>query len=208
MTLPAQSCVISSTNFWPKPVEPRGFGAATTQPCAAHSDGFHRYDHASLPRALRAAVDQKDDGILLRRVEARRLDQPVLNRRAARARHGQALRLLELRRPSAMPRSRASAAAARPSRRRRGRSRPARSAMIFEKIAKFGAESDALTSRRPCADRCGVAAARPGTRYRLSVAVARRGEHDRRCRPRASVKSLTDRSGVSNTVRFVPVARS
>src|SRR3954468_24757585 len=47
ITLPAQSCVISSTNFWPNPVEPRGFGAATTQPCAAHSDGFHRYDHAS-----------------------------------------------------------------------------------------------------------------------------------------------------------------
>ena len=47
MTLPAQSIVISSVNFWPKPVDPRGFGAATTQPCAAHSDGFHRDDHAS-----------------------------------------------------------------------------------------------------------------------------------------------------------------
>ena len=47
MTLPPQSLEISSTNFCPKPVEPRGFGAATTQPCAAHSDGFHRVDHAS-----------------------------------------------------------------------------------------------------------------------------------------------------------------
>src|SRR4051812_2726185 len=47
MTLPHQSCDISSTNFWPKPVEPRGLGAATIQPCAAHSDGFHRLDHAS-----------------------------------------------------------------------------------------------------------------------------------------------------------------
>src|SRR5213595_2485139 len=47
MTLPPQSCEMSSTNFWPKPVDPRGFGAATTQPCAAHSDGFQRYDHAS-----------------------------------------------------------------------------------------------------------------------------------------------------------------
>src|SRR5436190_19046668 len=47
MTLPAQSCEISSTNFWPKPNDPRGFGAATTQPCAAHSDGFHRDDQAS-----------------------------------------------------------------------------------------------------------------------------------------------------------------
>ena len=36
-----------STNFWPKPVDPRGFGAATTQPCAAQSDGFQRDDHAS-----------------------------------------------------------------------------------------------------------------------------------------------------------------
>src|SRR4051794_31898258 len=47
IALPAQSCEMSSTNFWPKPVEPRGFGAATTHPCAAHSDGFHRDDHAS-----------------------------------------------------------------------------------------------------------------------------------------------------------------
>src|SRR3954469_7078767 len=47
MTRPAQSIVISSTNFCPNPVEPRGFGAATIQPCAAHSEGFHRYDHAS-----------------------------------------------------------------------------------------------------------------------------------------------------------------
>src|SRR5688572_28328678 len=47
MTLPPQSCEISSTNVWPKPVEPRGFGAAITQPCAAQSAGFQRYDHAS-----------------------------------------------------------------------------------------------------------------------------------------------------------------
>src|SRR6185503_2650793 len=47
ITLPHQSCEISSTNFWPKPVEPRGFGATTIQPCAAQSDGFQRFDHAS-----------------------------------------------------------------------------------------------------------------------------------------------------------------
>src|SRR4030095_12974925 len=47
ITLPPQSCEISSTNVCPNPVEPRGFGAAMTQPCAAHSSGFHRYDHAS-----------------------------------------------------------------------------------------------------------------------------------------------------------------
>src|SRR5215213_6502575 len=47
IALPAQSAVISSTNFWPKPVEPRGLGAATTQPCAAHNDGFQRVDQAS-----------------------------------------------------------------------------------------------------------------------------------------------------------------
>src|SRR5437016_3190682 len=47
ITLPHQSCEIASTNGWPNPVEPRGLGAATTHPCAAHSDGFHRDDHAS-----------------------------------------------------------------------------------------------------------------------------------------------------------------
>src|SRR5215510_493543 len=47
MTLPHQSCEISSTNFWPKPNDPRGLGAATTQPCDAHSIGFHRYDQPS-----------------------------------------------------------------------------------------------------------------------------------------------------------------
>src|SRR5438876_12300530 len=47
MTLPHQSCEISSTNFWPKPNDPRGFGAATTQPCDAHNSGFHRYDQPS-----------------------------------------------------------------------------------------------------------------------------------------------------------------
>ena len=38
---------IRSTIAWPKPVDPLGFGAATTQPCAAHSDGFQRVDQAS-----------------------------------------------------------------------------------------------------------------------------------------------------------------
>src|ERR1035437_6536123 len=47
MTLPAQSPEISSTNFWPKPVEPRGFGRATTHPCAAQKDGFQRADQPS-----------------------------------------------------------------------------------------------------------------------------------------------------------------
>src|SRR6187397_1996720 len=47
MTLPPQSCEISSTNFWPKPVDPRGLGATTTQPCAAQSVGFQRADHPS-----------------------------------------------------------------------------------------------------------------------------------------------------------------
>src|SRR5262245_33940401 len=47
MTLPPQSCETSSRNLWPKPVEPRGLGAATTQPWAAQSCGFQRYDHAS-----------------------------------------------------------------------------------------------------------------------------------------------------------------
>src|SRR3954466_6934296 len=47
IALPPQSPEISSTNFWPKPVEPRGLGAATTQPCAAHSEGFQRADQAS-----------------------------------------------------------------------------------------------------------------------------------------------------------------
>ena len=47
ITFPPQSPLISSTNFCPNPVEPRGFGAATTQPCAAQSDGFQRDDHAS-----------------------------------------------------------------------------------------------------------------------------------------------------------------
>src|SRR5688572_3627785 len=47
ITLPPQSLEISSTNFWPNPVDPRGLGAATTHPCAAHSEGFHRVDQAS-----------------------------------------------------------------------------------------------------------------------------------------------------------------
>src|SRR5678810_369555 len=47
IALPPQSWETSSTNFCPKPVDPRGFGAAITQPCAAHSAGFHRDDHAS-----------------------------------------------------------------------------------------------------------------------------------------------------------------
>jgi hypothetical protein len=44
-----------------------------------------------LPRALRAAVDEEDDGIFLRRVEGRRLDQPVLHARAARSSSGKTL---------------------------------------------------------------------------------------------------------------------
>src|SRR5881394_1350281 len=47
MTLPHQSCEMSSTNFWPKPVDPRGFGATITQPCAAQSAGFQRADQPS-----------------------------------------------------------------------------------------------------------------------------------------------------------------
>src|ERR1035438_6455850 len=47
MTLPPQSPEISSTNFWPKPVDPRGFGATTTQPCAAHRLSHHRNDQPS-----------------------------------------------------------------------------------------------------------------------------------------------------------------
>src|SRR4029453_13999082 len=47
ITFPPQSPEISSTKRWPKPVDPRGFGATTIQPCAAQSDGFQRYDHAS-----------------------------------------------------------------------------------------------------------------------------------------------------------------
>ena len=34
--------ITASTNFWPKPVEPRGFGRTTTYPCAAQSCGFQR----------------------------------------------------------------------------------------------------------------------------------------------------------------------
>src|SRR5687767_6617866 len=47
MTRPPQSMVMRSTMSCPKVVEPLGFGAATTQPCAAHNDGFQRVDHAS-----------------------------------------------------------------------------------------------------------------------------------------------------------------
>src|ERR1017187_3424443 len=47
MTLPPQSPEISSTNFWPKPVDPRGFGATTTQPCAAHRLSHQRNDQPS-----------------------------------------------------------------------------------------------------------------------------------------------------------------
>ena len=86
ITLPPQSCVISSTNFWPKPNEPRGFGATTTQPCAAQSDVVPARRPPVAPVALRTAVDQEDDRVFLRRVEVRRLDDPVLHRRAARRR--------------------------------------------------------------------------------------------------------------------------
>src|SRR5512141_61714 len=47
MTLPPQSPEISSTNFCPKPVDPRGFGRATTQPWAAQRLGHHRNDQPS-----------------------------------------------------------------------------------------------------------------------------------------------------------------
>src|SRR3954470_7704810 len=47
MARPPQSPLISSTNVWPNPNDPLGLGAAITHPCAAHSDGFHRADHAS-----------------------------------------------------------------------------------------------------------------------------------------------------------------
>src|SRR5918999_3557857 len=47
ITLPPQSPEISSTNFWPKPVDPRGFGAMITHPCAAQRAGLQRYDQAS-----------------------------------------------------------------------------------------------------------------------------------------------------------------
>src|ERR1051326_5536848 len=43
-TFPPQSRLISSTNFWPKPVLPRGFGSARTYPFAAQSSGFQRND--------------------------------------------------------------------------------------------------------------------------------------------------------------------
>ena len=83
MTLPAQSCEISSTNFWPNPVEPRGFGAATTQPCAAHSAGFHRVDHASPQAPCGPPWIRNTTGYFFDGIERRRLHQPVLDRRAA-----------------------------------------------------------------------------------------------------------------------------
>src|SRR3989442_338816 len=68
ITLPPQSYEISSTNFWPKPNEPRGFGAAITHPCAAQSAGFHLEDHASLhapcgPPWIRKTVGYFRDGL-------------------------------------------------------------------------------------------------------------------------------------------------
>src|SRR5687767_9241598 len=47
MTRPPQSPEMRSTMSWPKLVDPLGLGAATTQPCAAHSDGFQRVDQLS-----------------------------------------------------------------------------------------------------------------------------------------------------------------
>src|ERR671912_2623784 len=47
MTRPAQSPEMRSTTGCPNVVDPLGFGAATTQPCPAHSDGFQRVDQAS-----------------------------------------------------------------------------------------------------------------------------------------------------------------
>ena len=40
--LPPQSPVISSVNFWPKPVEPRGLIITTTYPGAANICAFQR----------------------------------------------------------------------------------------------------------------------------------------------------------------------
>ena len=84
MTLPPQSPEISSTNFWPKPVEPRGFGATTTQPCAAQSVGFQRADQPSSHAPCGPPWMRKTTGILLRGVERRGLHEPVLDARAAR----------------------------------------------------------------------------------------------------------------------------
>ena len=75
----------------------------------------------------------------------------------------------------------------------------------FENTTKSGPICGAEIAP-PCATSCGVPPP-SGTRYRLSVPlldavntmVAPSGD---------SVKSLTERSGVWNTVRFAPVARS
>jgi hypothetical protein len=39
---PPQSPLISSMNFWPYPVDPRGFGITTTYPAAANTCAFQR----------------------------------------------------------------------------------------------------------------------------------------------------------------------
>src|SRR4029079_10628798 len=62
IALPHQSCEISSTNFCPKPVDPRGFGAATIQPCDAHSAGFQRFDHPSAQSPCGPPCSRKTTG--------------------------------------------------------------------------------------------------------------------------------------------------
>ena len=89
MTLPPQSCEISSTNFWPKPVEPRGFGAATTQPCAAQSAGFHRYDHASSHAPCGPPWMRNTTGYFVEASKFGGLISQYLDRRAAGAGDGQ-----------------------------------------------------------------------------------------------------------------------
>ena len=80
MTFPPQSPEISSTNFWPKPVEPRGFGSDDDPALRGPERRVPARGPAVLPRALRAAVDEEDDGVLLRRVEHRGLDSQYCTR--------------------------------------------------------------------------------------------------------------------------------
>ena len=202
MTLPPQSPEISSTNFWPKPVEPRGFGATTTQPCAAHSDGIPARRPRVLPRALRPAVDQEDDRIL--RFEAsklRRLDQPVLNRRTAGARHRQALG----RARRHISRSQASfscvsAFSLPPAGIDAGRARAATSASTSRTTTKPSPGVDADDRAALARSRLGAPPA-AGTTNRCSRRVlAAVNQID--APSFESAKSSTDRSGVAKTVRF------
>src|SRR3954453_2775673 len=65
ITLPPQSPLISSTKGWPKPNDPRGLGAAITQPCAAQSEGFHRDDHESFQSPCGPPCSRKTTGYFL-----------------------------------------------------------------------------------------------------------------------------------------------